>query len=32
MQPVNDSSSKSFGTAMISFDLSSTAIWPRTRR
>src|SRR4051795_1853458 len=32
MQPLSDSSSSSFGTAVISLDLPSTAIWPSSRR
>ena len=28
--PLRDNSSRSFGIAVISFDLPSTAIWPRT--
>lgn len=32
MPPFNDSLSRSFGTAVISFDLASVAIWPSTRR
>src|SRR3954462_9829706 len=32
IQPLSDSSSSSFGTAVISLDLPSTAIWPSSRR
>ena len=32
MQPSSDSIARSLGTAVISLDFASTAIWPRTNR